>query len=161
MLSHSVMSNSLHSQGCSPPGSSVHGDSPGKNTGVGSHALLQGIFPTQESNWGLLYCGRILYQLSYQGSLFDIPECFIIKKKNSVGQIALAIDKTFSTWYLLVWRDIIVPIHDPRYFHRAIKLSVNVNKYFLIFLMLLFLKFSSLTYYTEKIASSVQSRREL
>ena len=39
---------------CSPPGSSVHGDSPGKNTGVGCHALLQGIFPTQGSNPGLL-----------------------------------------------------------------------------------------------------------
>ena len=35
---------------CSPPGSSVHGESPGKNTGVGCHALLQGIFPTQGSN---------------------------------------------------------------------------------------------------------------
>ena len=35
---------------CSLPGSSVHGDSPGKNTGVGCHALLQGIFPTQGSN---------------------------------------------------------------------------------------------------------------
>ena len=35
---------------CSPPGSSVHGDSPGKNTGVGSHSLCQGIFPTQGSN---------------------------------------------------------------------------------------------------------------
>ena len=33
--------------GYSPPGSSVHGASPGKNTGVGCHALLQGIFPTQ------------------------------------------------------------------------------------------------------------------
>ena len=31
---------------CSPPGSSVHGDSPGRNTGVGCFALLQGIFPT-------------------------------------------------------------------------------------------------------------------
>ena len=31
------------------PGSSVHGDSPGENTGVGRHALLQGIFPTQGS----------------------------------------------------------------------------------------------------------------
>ena len=39
---------------CSPPGSFVHGDSPGKNTGVGCHALLQGIFPTQESNQCLL-----------------------------------------------------------------------------------------------------------
>ena len=34
----------------SPPGSSVHGNSPGKNTGVGSLSLLQGIFPTQKFN---------------------------------------------------------------------------------------------------------------
>ena len=37
----------------SPRVSSVHGDSPGKNTGVGCHALLQGIFPTQDSNLSL------------------------------------------------------------------------------------------------------------
>ena len=36
-----------------------------KNTGVGSLSLLQGIFPTQESNWGLLQHRQILYQLSY------------------------------------------------------------------------------------------------
>ena len=35
---------------CSLPGPSVHEDSPGKNTGVGCHALLQGILPTQGSN---------------------------------------------------------------------------------------------------------------
>ena len=35
---------------CNLPGSSVHRESPGKNTGVGCHALLQGIFPTQELN---------------------------------------------------------------------------------------------------------------
>ena len=90
---------------CSPPGSSVHGDSPstgvhccvllqgnlpdpgteprspalqvdslpseppGKpiNAGVGSLSLLQGIFPTQELNWGILHCRWILFQLSYQG----------------------------------------------------------------------------------------------
>ena len=39
-----------------------------KNTGVGSLSLLQHIFPTQESNWGLLHSIRILYQLSFQGS---------------------------------------------------------------------------------------------
>ena len=39
-----------------------------KNTGVGSLFLLQHIFPTQESNQGLLHCMWILYQLSYQGS---------------------------------------------------------------------------------------------
>ena len=92
---------------CSLPGSTVHGDSPGKilewvvmpssrdlpnpgikprsptlqadslpsepqrkpkNTGVGGLSLLQGIFPTQESNRGLLHCRWILYQLSCEGS---------------------------------------------------------------------------------------------
>ena len=38
-----------------------------KNTGAGSLSLLQGIFLTQEANWGLLHCRQILYQLSYQG----------------------------------------------------------------------------------------------
>ena len=52
----------------SPPGSSVHEDSPGKNTGVGYHALLQGILAIQGSNPGLLHCRRILYHLSHQGS---------------------------------------------------------------------------------------------
>ena len=92
---------------CNLPGSSVHGDSPGKNTGLGCHdpppgdlpnpgiktrsptlwadslpseppgkpkntgvgslALLQGIFPTQETNWGLLHCRQILYQLELPG----------------------------------------------------------------------------------------------
>ena len=45
----------------SPSGSSVHGDAPGKNTGVDCHALLQGIFPTQRSNPGLPHCRWILY----------------------------------------------------------------------------------------------------
>ena len=43
---------------CSPPGSSVHGDSPGKNTGVGHHFLLQGIFPAQGSK---LHLVRLLH----------------------------------------------------------------------------------------------------
>ena len=45
---------------CNPPGSSVHGDSPGKNIGVSCHALLQGIFPTQVWNPGLPHCRRNL-----------------------------------------------------------------------------------------------------
>ena len=45
---------------CSPPGLSVHGDSPGNSTGVGCHALLQGIFLTQGVNLCLLHCRRIL-----------------------------------------------------------------------------------------------------
>ena len=51
---------------CSPPGSSVHEDSSGKNTGVGCHALLQGIFLTKGLNPGLWLCKRMLYHLSHQ-----------------------------------------------------------------------------------------------
>ena len=50
------------------PWDCVYGDSPGKNTGVGCHAHLQGIFPTQGLNPGLLHYGQSLYNLSYQGS---------------------------------------------------------------------------------------------
>ena len=52
---------------CSLPGSSVHGDSPGRNTGVGCHAFFQGIFPTQGSNPHLPLCRWILYLLTHQG----------------------------------------------------------------------------------------------
>ena len=50
---------------CNPMGCSSSSDSPGKSTGVGSHCLLQGIFPTQGSNPD---CWQILYCLSQQGS---------------------------------------------------------------------------------------------
>ena len=43
-------------------------NSPGQNTGVDNLSLLQGIFPTQRLNPGLLHCSQILYQLSYKGS---------------------------------------------------------------------------------------------
>ena len=50
---------------------------PGQNTGVGDLSLLQGIFPTQESNWGLLHCRRILYQLSYQRLNTNKPSVYL------------------------------------------------------------------------------------
>ena len=52
-----------------PPGFYVHGNYPGKNTGVGCHALLHGIFPTQGSNPGPLRAGRFFFcHLSHQRS---------------------------------------------------------------------------------------------
>ena len=67
-ISHSVMSNSLDTRLlCS-------WDSPGKNTGVGYHELLQGIFLTQGLNLGLPHCRQILYFLSHQGNPFIIRE---------------------------------------------------------------------------------------
>ena len=67
VLSHSLNLTLCDPMDCSSPGFSVHGDSQGKNTGVGCHALLQGIFPTQGSNLSLLHCRQILYCLSHQG----------------------------------------------------------------------------------------------
>ena len=61
--SRSVVSDSLWPHGLYNPW-----DSPGQNTGVGRLPLLQGIFPTQGSNPGLLHCRQILYQLSSKGS---------------------------------------------------------------------------------------------
>ena len=64
---------------CSPPGSSVHEDSLGKNTGVGCHPLLQGIFPTQGSNpclLCLLHCRQILYLLNHWRSPFVLQFFF-------------------------------------------------------------------------------------
>ena len=57
--SHSLESDSLQPHGAHNPWTS-----PGQNTGVGSLSLLQGIFPTQGFNPGLLHCRQILYQLS-------------------------------------------------------------------------------------------------
>ena len=59
----SVVSDSLQPHGLYRPW-----NSPGQNTRVGSHSILQGIFPTQGSNRGLLHFWWILYQLSHKGS---------------------------------------------------------------------------------------------
>jgi len=58
--SHSVESDSLRPHGLYSPW-----NSPGQNAGVGCLSRLQGIFPTQGSNPGLLHCRQILHQLSY------------------------------------------------------------------------------------------------
>ena len=79
---------------CSSPGSSVYRDYPGKDTGVGCHALLQGLFPTQGLNPGLPHCRWILYCLSHQGSPWN----------TGVGSLSL-LDRHFPTqesnWGLL------------------------------------------------------------
>ena len=61
--SRSVMSDSLRVHGLYSPW-----NSPGRNTGMGSYSLLQGIFPTQEQNLGLLPYRRTLYLLSHKES---------------------------------------------------------------------------------------------
>ena len=68
VLSHSVVSDSLWPRGLQPARLLCPWDSPGKNTGVGCHALLQGIFWAQGSNPGLPHRRQILYCLDHQGS---------------------------------------------------------------------------------------------
>ena len=63
----SVESDSLWPHGLYPTRLLCPWASPGKNTGVGSHSLLQGIFLTQGLNPGLLHCMQSLYHLSHQG----------------------------------------------------------------------------------------------
>ena len=73
-VSRSVVSDSLDCMrpcGLQPDRLLCPWDSPGKNTGVGCCCLLQGIFPTQGSNLGLLYGRQIFYHLSHQGSPFQ------------------------------------------------------------------------------------------
>ena len=62
------MSHSLRPHGLSPARLLHTWDFPGMTIGVGCHFVLQGIFLTQGSNPGLLYCRRTLYHLSHQGS---------------------------------------------------------------------------------------------
>ena len=62
-------------------------DSPGKNTGAGCHFLIQGIFPTQESNPCLLQYRRTLYQLNYKGSPKVEDEVSVNSKDESRARV--------------------------------------------------------------------------
>ena len=67
-FSHSVVSDSLQPHGLQPPRLLCPWNSPGKNTGVGSHSRFFSESSTKGLNPGLLYCRQILYHLSHQGS---------------------------------------------------------------------------------------------
>ena len=68
-----VVSDSLLPHGLKPARLLCPWDFPGKDTGMCCHFLLQGIFPVQGSNPGLLHCRQMLYCLSHQGFLGFIP----------------------------------------------------------------------------------------
>ena len=77
------MSDSVRPHGWQPTRLPRPWDSPGKNTGVGCHFLLQEIFPIQRSNSGLLHCRQSLYPLSHQGS----PELVVLLTFKSSHQL--------------------------------------------------------------------------
>ena len=73
VLRFPVVSDSLCPMDCSPPGSSVHGDSPGKNTGVGCHFLLRRIFPTLGLNPCLLMSPALAGEFFIPGATWEAP----------------------------------------------------------------------------------------
>ena len=88
---------------CSQPSSSVHGDSPNKNTGVGCYALLQGIFPTQGLSPGLPHCRWICYRLSHQGTQWILewvayPFSWVSSLIQEVNQHLLHYRWLFTSW---------------------------------------------------------------
>ena len=93
----------------SPPGSSVHGDFPGKNTGVGCHALLQGIFPTHGLNPGLLYHRQIFTMWSLPPGkpslscpISSISSKDFCRKSRVLSEICFLVDP-FSWHVLVLW----------------------------------------------------------
>ena len=88
LLSHVLL---LQPHGLYPTGLPCPWNSPGKNTGVGSYSLLQGIFLTQGSNLSLLNCMQILYHLSHPGSLDSSEYMSILLSQLSPPH--------FSPWY--------------------------------------------------------------
>ena len=88
---------------CSLPGSSVHGNFPGKNTGVGCHALLQGIFLIQGSNAGLPHCRWILHCLNHQRSprileWVTYPFCSISSWLKNQSRVSCIAGRFFTSW---------------------------------------------------------------
>ena len=84
-------------------------DSPGKNTGVGCHFLLQGIFPTQGSNPGLPHCRQTLYRLSHKGSQPSYQEILLVLCSKPVQNLALSPllhhSKSSHGHFAVLWKD--------------------------------------------------------
>ena len=99
---------------CSPPGSSVHGDSPGKNTGVGCHALLQGIFPIQGLSQGSLTLQADSLPTELLGKPFPASgsspvSWLFISGGQSIGASAstTVLPMNIQGWFPLGWTDYI------------------------------------------------------
>ena len=88
-VSNSVVSNSGRPRGLQPSRLLYLWNSPGKNTGVGSHSHLQRIFLTQASKPVLLHCRQILYHLSHQGNLSRSLITKIRSKTSTVARLKL------------------------------------------------------------------------
>ena len=127
MLSRSVMSISCHPMDCSLPGSCVHGNPPGENTGAGACclALLQRIFPTQGANPGLPHCRMIFYHLCHQGN----PNKVMEDLNNAVNPCDI-IDIYRTLYPIIAEHTSFSSIHSPRYsIHWSIELNLSRSQF--------------------------------
>ena len=88
---------------CSLPGSSFHGDSQGKNTGVGCHALLQGIFPTQGRTQASCITGGFFTIWAIRGaqeywSAYPIPSTGYLPKPRNLTGVSCIAGGFFTSW---------------------------------------------------------------
>ena len=100
-------------------------NSPGKNTGTGCHFLLQGIFPIQRSNPGLLYLRQILYHLSHQGSP---PSMWIVRNTQYMGRQEIENFFFFSVFknrFLEKWLRVLVSSKGNTRVSLCVSLSVS------------------------------------
>ena len=108
----------------------------GQNTGVGSLSLLQGIFPTQESDPGLPHCRQILYQLSHKGSPRILEWVAYLFSSGSSRpkdrtRVSCIAGRFFTNWAISEARilyDNIMSIHDIKHFSNPIQLYHIKNK---------------------------------
>ena len=110
-ISFSVVSDSLLLHGLQTSRLLCPWNSPGMNTGVGSHALLQGIFPTQALNLSLLHCRQVLYHLSHQGSprlsIKTVQKMSYLSLWHGVHDIIIGILVCHhNRWCLSLWHEI-------------------------------------------------------
>ena len=94
---------------CIDFGAQENWNSPGKNTGVSSHSLLQGIFPTQGWNPGLLHCMKIIYCLSHQGSpqgLLDIGIDYKHREFITFPPVTLKRQYSRAIYTTVVWNSV-------------------------------------------------------
>ena len=85
------LSDSLQPHGLQPTRLLCPWNSPGKNTGVGSHSLVQAIFLTQGWNLCLLHCRQFLYRLSHQGSPSMFNRSFLVLEKAKALELPVAV----------------------------------------------------------------------
>ena len=136
-VSCSDVSDSLRPHRLQPARTLCPWDSPGKNSGVGCHGLLQ-IFPAQGWNQGLLCCRQILYCLSYRKSKKNLSGCFSHNHVTLFPTIRPLKSSYFASWtraqlesdtVQCMFQEINGAVMDSGLFQKLVKTQRVINKH--------------------------------